>query len=344
MNPESTARDWARQSAENLQAMELYHRLLQPEGPLFTPGEVTAFARDCDLPEESAFPLLLSAACGLSIDESPEQMRLYRRYLLPALRPLDPAPYLQNPYARAVRFPEQSEGAWRYARLSYAPYQLFPCGNTALLPDGREIQPLGYFTVPFSYPAVLENEREWMTLTPNEIETMREDISAARGRVAMLGLGLGYAAFMAAQKREVSQVTVVERDEQVISLFRAQLLPQFPEGNKIRLIHADAFDFLSAAPPDAFDFVYADLWHDVADGLPLYLRLRKLEESRPGAEFRYWIEPSLLIFLRELLLEDWLRRARRLDRLLPREADALADALTLNSVRALCRSIAPEDV
>ena len=80
----------------------------------------------------------------------------------------------------------------------------------------------------FYFPAVLENGNEWMTVTPNEVETMKEAISQARGRVAAYGLGLGYFAFMASEKSDVTGVTVIERDEQAIRLFEEEILPQFP--------------------------------------------------------------------------------------------------------------------
>ena len=37
--------------------------------------------------------------------------------------------------------------------------------------------------------------------------------------------------------------------------------------------------------------MFADLWHDAADGLPMYERLKKMEV--PGPEYRYWIEKTL---------------------------------------------------
>ena len=40
-----------------------------------------------------------------------------------------------------------------------------------------------------------------------------------------------------------------------------------------------------------YDFVFADLWHDAADGLPMYERLKHMEG--PGPEYRYWIEKTL---------------------------------------------------
>ena len=183
-----------------------------------------------------------------------------------------------------------------------------------MMKDGREIPRLGCFRTRVEYPAVLEDGREWMTVTPNEIATMEEAVGRARGQVVAMGLGLGYFAFRASEKDEVEKVTVVERDADVIALFREELLPQFPRGEKIELIRDDAFDFARERLPEMdADFVFVDLWHDTADGTPMYLRMKKLEKlSR--AEFGYWIEPSILALIRGLAADDakegraWARR------------------------------------
>ncbi len=282
---------------ENLRTAAAFARLLSLDGPLYTAEEVRAFAADCGLDEHGAFLLLLAAALGREEDRTWQRERL-----APSVRVLDPAVYRADPYYAGIRFPEIARGRWRLTHMTYAPYQLIPCGHTRLTPQGVELPRLGYFTEPFSYPAVLEKEREWMTVTPNEIATMAAEIGEARGNIAVLGLGLGYFAFMCARKPQVSRVTVVERDPDAIALFREQLLPQFSDARKIQLIRADAFDYL-AVPDPAVDFVFADLWHDVGDGLPLYLRLLPLA-ARWRAPFRYWIEEDMLIFLRGLLLEE----------------------------------------
>ena len=230
---------------ENLRTAAAFARLLSLDGPLYTAEEVRAFAADCGLDEHGAFLLLLAAALGREDDRTWQRERL-----APSVRVLDPAVYRADPYYAGIRFPEIARGRWRLTQMTYAPYQLIPCGHTRLTPQGAELPRLGYFTEPFSYPAVLEKDREWMTVTPNEIATMAAEIGEARGNIAVLGLGLGYFAFMCARKPQVSRV-----------------------------------------------------WHDVGDGLPLYLRLLPLA-PRWRAPFRYWIEEDMLIFLRGLLLEE----------------------------------------
>lgn len=329
---------------DNLRAMELYAAILQMEPGFFSPDEISRFAKDCGITADAAFSLLIASACGLEPDRRTEDRRLMERYLIPALRVQEAQCYRENPYYSRVRFPEARRGSWQLTQLSYQPYQVFPRGDTAAYPDGREIVPLGYFPESFSYPAVLENGREWMTVTPNEIETMAVPIEKAHGNMAVFGLGLGYYAYRVSEKKNVSHITVIERDKDAISLFREYLLPQFPNKNKIRVVQADAFDYLNhEMKKESLDFAFVDLWHDISDGLPLYLRFRKMEAAFPETEFQYWIEQSMLIFLRSLFLDDWIAHAGKLDRLLPGSVSPERD-FSLDSIRSLAPQIDEKDL
>lgn len=71
-----------------------------------------------------------------------------------------------------------------------------------------------------------------MSLVMSEIESMEEPLRLARGKVITYGLGLGYYAFMAAQKETVDSVTIVEMNPSIIKIFNDVLLPQFPHKEK----------------------------------------------------------------------------------------------------------------
>ena len=148
--------------------------------------------------------------------------------------------------------------------------------------------------MPFVFDAVLQNDREWMSITPNEINTMRSVIEEASGNVLTYGLGLGYFAYMCSIKPEVASVTVVEKDPSVIALFQKEILPQFKQKDKIRVIKADAFEY-AAAVKEEYDLTFADLWHDVQDGIPCYTELKKIERGKT----RYWIEKTMQYYMKE---------------------------------------------
>ena len=281
----------------NLQALELMSGYLTQHPRFITARDVEEVAA-CGVAREEAVVQLLCAACGLDA-RRPLDRRMIEQFVRPSLARLEPEPLLQNPYMRCIRFPQAVQGRWEMTRMAYEPYELFVRDDLLCLPDGREIPRLGYFDRRFAYPAVLEGGREWMTVTPNEVATMAPALSQVRGRVAVMGLGLGYFAFMASEKNDVRAVTVVERDADVIALFERHLLPQFAHREKVRLVRADAFD-LAQAGLDGFDCAFVDLWHDVSDGAPMYLRMKALEARSPGVRFFYWIETSIRCFLRSL--------------------------------------------
>lgn len=290
----------AKRREMNLMALERISAFLRGNPRMITARDVREVMA-VGVSEEEAVLLLLCAATGVEEERGGAHRELARRYFAPGLKRLDARTVLDNPYMRAIRFPEAALGRWQMTRLHYAPYELFVRDDLMILPDGREIPQLGYFAQTLEYPAVLQDGREWMTITPNEIATMVAAIESARGHVCAMGLGLGYFAFMASEKDGVSRVTVVERDAEVIRLFKTHILPQCPHGEKISIVQADAFDYVKTRmAQEQVDFAFVDLWHDVADGAELYLKMKLLEHLAPGTEFAYWIETSIRAFLRGL--------------------------------------------
>lgn len=257
-----------------------------------TEADVRALSSEFSLTAAQAFALLLAGALGLDAAENEEDARTVREDFPRMLHPLDAAAYANDPYTQAVHKASARMGAFELGYASYRPYELFVADDLRAYPDGAVLPVLGYFTRPFAYPVLTENGREWMTATPNEINTIQPMAEAAHGHVLTLGLGLGYFAFHALLNPRVERVTAVERSADAIRLFRERILPAFPRPERLTILQADAF---AAAPAlyrsGQYDFVFADLWHDAADGLPMYERLKQMEV--PGPEYRYWIEKTL---------------------------------------------------
>jgi len=150
---------------------------------------------------------------------------------------LDGDYYRDNPFFKTIKISEWSIGKWRLAFDRYAPYQAFAFRDIDVSSQGYEEKThLGFFEEPFSFPVIMQEDRVWMSVTPHEIETMRQAVIEARGVVAVMGLGLGYYPYMIAQKDAVKKVIVFEKDTEVISLFTQHLLSQFPNREKIIII------------------------------------------------------------------------------------------------------------
>lgn len=273
---------------------------LMSEYLCFTPGaitkdDVTALAQECGLPANDAYMALLAAHCGLDTSR-PDDARLYRAYFPRMVRRHDTAAYLADAYMQTVRPSRGQQGGIELVTETVAPMELFVADDFVTDAQGRIYPQLGWFDEAFSFPAIREDGQVWMTVTPNEINTIQPAVQQSSGKVLTFGLGLGYYAFHALLKKDVSSVTVVERNPQVIDVFRRLLLPFFPRQANLHIVEADAFDYAEhRMPQEGFDTVFTDLWHDVGDGLGLYRRMKALEV--PGPRYLYWIERTLRCYM-----------------------------------------------
>ena len=91
-------------------------------------------------------------------------------------------------------------------------------------------------------------------------------------------------------------------DLELIKLFQKHLLPLFPYKEKIHIIKADALVYIDQINDRDYDFIFADLWHDVSDGLPIYIKLQERFSKFTYTRRHYWIENSLITYLRLLLI------------------------------------------
>ena len=290
------------QAENNLRALELFSAYLHLCPTFVKADDVRELVQSCGVEEETAVQLLIGAACGLDAEANPADRIMEEQYFRHAVHLLDAAECRNDPYYQTIRMPDITRGTWKMGYKTLRAYEAFTSDDLKVMTDGREIPQIGFFTEDFRAPIVEENGREWMTVTPSEINTMAADIEAAYGKVAVFGLGLGYYAFMVSEKPDVSEVVVIEREESVISLFREFILPQFPNAQKITIVQADAFAYAASMGDKAFDCAYVDIWHDVLDGVNMYLRMKRLECHSPKTKFLYWIEPSMLAWLRGMAL------------------------------------------
>lgn len=205
---------------------------------------------------------------------------------------LDKNKYEDNLYYKNISFKNIKSNKWSFRYESYKPYEAFVFNDLRKIND--KLYPcIGYFKEGYKYPAVLENNREWMLITPNEIETMERPINEATGNVLTYGLGLGYYAYMVSMKEDVKTVTIVEKDKEIIELFNKYILPQFRFKDKIRIINMDAFEYFKKNI--YYDFVFVDIWHDPSDGIDLYLKFKSLEKK--NIKYSYWIEDTIKCYI-----------------------------------------------
>lgn len=243
--------------------------------------------------EKEAILNILYDYLGLEKDNKDNQ-EVMDSYILNNLKQLNPQEYLSNPYVKAIKgCGKLNKYALRY--IDYEPYQLFAYDDISL--DGyKENSRIGYFANKFSYLALTEKNNIWMSLNPNEIETMKPFIEKGRGDVLVLGLGMGYVPYMLALKKDVRSVVIIERDQNIIDLFNKLIWPYFANKNKIKIIKDDALNYLNNNKGH-FDYIFADLWHDPEDGLPLFISLKKINRR-----IDCWLNTSMYALLRRCMI------------------------------------------
>ena len=238
-----------------------------------------------------------------------DNQNIMNSYILKNIKCLNPQDYQNNPYVKAInKTGRNKKYALKY--INYHPYQLFAYDDIKM--NGyQENSHIGYFKDKFSYLALTEGNNIWMSLNPNEIETMKPFISKGRGDVLVLGLGMGYVPFMLASKNCVKSVTIIEKDQNIIDLFNEFIWPSFINKEKITIIKDDAIEYVKRQKEATYDYIFADLWHDPEDGLPLFVSLKKSNK-----DINCWLDASMYALLRRCmitLLEETLNGSKEED-------------------------------
>ncbi|MBQ2729749.1 MAG: hypothetical protein IJF69_03145 [Clostridia bacterium] len=275
-------------SSKNRKVLNLLSQYINLMPDCITSDMIKETKNLCGVNTEEAFRILIAGIFDVYGDKD-----LRSGWFSKMFTCLDNSIYENDPYRKNILFPDEKMGEWEFCSDRYRPYELFVYDDLKNDGEGRIIPQVGFFEKEYTFPVVKQSGREWMLITPNEIETMKAPIAAAHGKVTTYGLGLGYFAYMVSQKEDVSEVTVVEYSGDVISLFEKHILPQFPCKDKIKIVHGDAFSYAAGDHP--CDFVFADIWHDPSDGANAYLNFKSLE--REGTEYAYWIENTIKYYI-----------------------------------------------
>lgn len=213
----------------------------------------------------------------------------------------DAKEFSENPYFKNIKFENQTYGDFELTYEEMLPYELqiydAPCRLEGIPVD---VPRIGCFTETFRYPLIYQKSigRTWMSVTPNEVFTMKEPIGRAKGNVLTLGCGMGYFAYMASRKEDVDSVTIVEIEDDVIRLFEKYILPQFENAHKIKIIKGDALTYLKQAEDGAFDYCFADIWLGI-DDVESFFAAKEIGRKFKKMKIDYWIENSIATLMLE---------------------------------------------
>lgn len=145
-----------------------------------------------------------------------------------------------------VTVPEGKSGKWAIKRFEVTDHDV---GTLRLALQGRAIA-IGTYT-----KLTCEGRGIVMSDTPAEMRDHYEFVRNAKGHVLINGLGLGMCLDAALRKPEVTFVTVVESELDVIKL----VAPHY-YSERVQIIHSCAFSY---KPPKGIR--YGAVWHDIWD-------------------------------------------------------------------------------
>ena len=200
--------------------------------------------------------------------------------------------FYNDPYLKNIKVPLVNNGNILLMNACYEKGEFFQYDMPRLSED-IVVPRLGFFGDRVFFPSVYEGDMPWVSVCPSEINSMAIDVDKAEGRCLVLGLGLGYYPYVISSSDKVKSITVVEISDRIISLFEKHILPQFEHRDKIKIVHADAIEFMKGVQRDEYDYCYADIWEGQVDGAPLYTQIKDHESRLPYTRFAYWIEDEI---------------------------------------------------
>lgn len=279
---------------------EMYQYYFQTLARKITLKDIKTQMKLNNLSEEEAYFFLLMSLLEVDISDE-ESLELAKKYCLSGLKKKDINEYINNPYLKNIKFDKNKLKNIRIEFDEYLPYEGFPSDDLIVDEENyfQEKYQLGYFTNKFSFQTITHNNITWMSIIPNEIETMKDAINLVKGDVLVYGLGLGYFPYMISLKEDVNKITIIEKDPNIVSLFKKVILPQFKNQNKINIIQEDAFTYEKNSK-DKYDYSFVDLYHGDFDGIKIYTQFKKLELR--SSNYIYWLEKTLINVIRRNLI------------------------------------------
>jgi len=163
----------------------------------------------------------------------------------------------------------------------------------------RNYTTLAYYDKDIKATVIVENGESWMSPNLAERNTMALPIKKAHGDVLTFGLGIGYFPYNCILKEEVESVTIVEKNPDIIKLFKEIILPQFNTTKTINIIEGDLFDYYNDDFLKNFDYIFVDVWKNETDGLLLYEQMMKKNVITKNID--YWIEDAILYTLQQFV-------------------------------------------
>lgn len=240
----------------------------------------------------------------LGVTPSDKENKMFlETYFNNPFKKLDISYYENDKYAKLLSGIRFKNSGYSLDYLTLKEGSLIPFNDIDVInkPYYIEHANVGYFEKDFKYLAISKDDVVWMSLDPSEINTMVPVAKLMKGNVLIFGLGLGYFPFLCLENKEVKSITIIEKDKNIIDLYRKFIFPHVKPNIKFDIIEADAYEYIKNTDITKFDSIYCDIWHNANDGFPLYYKFLKALKSYAKPQY-FWLEESLLAIFRRLIL------------------------------------------
>ena len=193
-------------------------------------------------------------------------------------------------YLQKTKIPEAKKGPWEIKRFTID-QEKSSFFNMQLLFNGSG----GRAVTPGTYTKLINHETKTLMMsdTPAELRDHSEAIYQATGHCLIAGLGLGIIVEACLRKPEVTKVTVLEIDKDVIKMTGNYLHKQWKDKNRLEIIECDALQW--KPPKDAkYGMAWFDIWPEIDqdnwDDMKLLHRRYARKADWKGSWGRYEIQ------------------------------------------------------
>lgn len=159
--------------------------------------------------------------------------------------------------------------------------------------DNYTFQEFRQFVTPGKYVRFVLDGQVMMSDTFMERQTNINALSAT-GDILIAGLGIGMVPFQLLSKGDVSSITIVENNANLIEAVKP-ILDKYDYANKVTIIHDDIWKFTK--PGKSYDYIWLDIWYtmdeDIYEEEVSVLRDKLIKEECVNPEMprvEYWME------------------------------------------------------
>lgn len=206
-----------------------------------------------DFEREKARRLPLVVPWSDEIGWAPELNIQASTYKALSLFPVEPLDSNTVSVATAAQRIDSPDGRWVYVEKRMSNEQML---RTASGKRRGDVFFDGPIIIPGLYEKRYQDDNPWMSITPMEILTLRPGTKRAKGDVIIAGLGLGHQLIEVSKRKQVTRLTLIERDKGLVDWLLPRITPHLARPLDVIVI-GDVFQEL---PKMAADVALLDVY------------------------------------------------------------------------------------